>query len=186
VTEGRLLQDVYRQDPWRIFVACILLNQTARVQVDRVVRRVFALWPDAYAMRDARLREVKGVIEETGLGFIKAYRLIRMSDDYITWHEKGTMLPEQIFGVGQYGVDSYEIFFCKHLNHPVPSADKELLAYVARQTANRMAAYDDAALELFPDNVVFETKVYPREMAEHFDGTEAQARAYERLREATE
>jgi len=80
-------------------------------------------------------------------------------------------------------VDSYEIFFCKHLNHEVPSGDKELVAYVARQAKARYNAYDSAALELFPDNVVFETKVYPREMAEHFDGTEAQARAYERLRE---
>jgi endonuclease III len=186
VDSGRLLQDVYRDDPWRIFASCILLNQTTRTQVDRVVRRLFALWPDAYAMRGASLRAVALELEGQGMEWVKAARLIHMSDDYITWYETGTMLPDQIHGVGQYAIDSYDIFFCKHLNHPVPSADKELLAYVARQTANRMAAYDDAALELFPDNVVFETKVYPREMAEHFDGTEAQARAYERLREAAE
>ena len=127
-----LLQYRYREDAWRIFVCCILLNQTTRAQVDRVVRRVFALWPDAYAMRDASLRALARELAGQGMEWVKAGRLIRMSDDYVVWYETGAMLPDQIHGVGQYAIDSYDIFFCK-AETDVPSGDKELLAYVGRK-----------------------------------------------------
>jgi endonuclease III len=133
VTYDQLLQEKYADDSWRIFAVCILLTQTGRVLVDRVEEEVFARWPDAYAMREAGLRELALLLEGNGLGWVKAYRLIRMSEDWVRWYEKGDMLPGQITGVGRYGEDSYEIFYCGRRDHPVPSGDKELLAYVAAE-----------------------------------------------------
>jgi len=128
----RLLQEIHADDPWRILAVCILLNQTGRVLVDRVVDLMFARWPDAYAMADAPLRPLAGLLAETGLGWVKAARLIHMSADYIVWYETGRMLLEQVHGVGQYAIDSYEIFHLGRTDHPVPSRDKELMAYVGR------------------------------------------------------
>jgi endonuclease III len=149
VTRRPLLQEIFADDPWRIFVCCILLNQTGRAQVDDVIDTVFERWPDAHAMAHAPLIELAGVLHPTGLHWSKAGRLQRMSEQYTEWYETGRMMPIEIHGVGQYAVDSYEIFYCGQEDHEVPSRDKELLAYVNRDRYVCGSNYcDDPACEM--------------------------------------
>jgi hypothetical protein len=59
---------------------------------------------------------------------VRYERLVRMSQDYLTWDgEDATML----YGIGKYGSDSYEIFF-KH-NYSVEPTDKELKRYLQEE-----------------------------------------------------
>ena len=59
---------------------------------------------------------------------VRYTRLIRMSQDYLTWNGDDATI---LYGIGKYGSDSYEIFF-KH-NYTVEPADKELIRYLKEE-----------------------------------------------------
>jgi hypothetical protein len=62
---------------------------------------------------------------------VRYNRLIRMSQDYLTWDgNDATML----YGIGKYGSDSYEIFFKS--NYSVEPTDKELKRYLKEEILN--------------------------------------------------
>lgn len=124
-----LLQERFRGDAWKIGVSCIMLNQTTREQVDAVLDKLLLYWPTPEIMSEAVLKEVAGVIESTGFGWTKAYRLIRMSDEYLAWD--GQRESAQLFGLGPYALDSLDIFYFD-VPCEVRSEDKELLAYLSR------------------------------------------------------
>ena len=126
-----LLQEKHRGDPWKVFVSCILLNQTGRVLVDRVIDELLHEYPVPEFLANARLRDVRDIVESNGLGWIKAARLIHMSDDYLRWDGQAGTVAD-IHGVGPYALDSYNIF-CRGLRE-VASGDKELLAYLGRES----------------------------------------------------
>jgi hypothetical protein len=54
-----------------------------------------------------------------------------MSQDYLTWDGNDA---EELFGIGKYGSDSYEIFFKK--NYAVQPTDKELKRYLEEEVCN--------------------------------------------------
>lgn len=55
-----------------------------------------------------------------------------MSRDYLTWDKQNAL---DLYGIGKYGNDSYEIFFKKNYN--VKPTDKELLRYLNEDIASR-------------------------------------------------
>jgi len=152
-----LLQEQYAGDPWAIFCACILLTQTQRKQVDEVWDRVMLYWPTPEIMADASLREVAGVLTSNGLSWIKAYRLIRMSWEYMQWD--GDDDPITIFGVGEYGRDSYAIF-CQGARDFEPR-DKELAAYLEaeRERERIQRKFNDAGMNVQVTGPGFRGKV---------------------------
>lgn len=121
-----LLQEIYRPDDWKIFVCCMMLNQTTRQQVDRVRAEFFRRWPNARRAMDADVHEMAELIKPLGLSNKRSAGIIRMSEDYIKkdWKE-----PKELFGLGQYAQDSYDIFIRKRLN-VVDPADKFLSKYM--------------------------------------------------------
>jgi len=61
---------------------------------------------------------------------VRYKRLIRMTEDYLTWDkDDATML----YGIGKYGSDSYEIFFKN--NYSVQPTDKELIRYLNEEVS---------------------------------------------------
>jgi endonuclease III len=126
-----LLQERFRGDAWGIGVSCILLTQTRREQVDEVLDKLLLYWPTPDIMADASLREVARVLASNGMSWVKAYRLIRFSDEYTRWDGERETAP-LLFGLGQYALDSLDLFYYG-LDTDVPSGDKELLAYVGRE-----------------------------------------------------
>lgn len=125
-----LLQVRFAADPWRIFVSCILLNNTSRVNVDKVIDNLFTFYPSARMMAEADPQDVARIIRPTGLQNVKAHRLVTMSQAYIGMHKRyGWGLEEGALpGVGPYGWDSYYTF---HLGKPQNlSGDKEIAKYL--------------------------------------------------------
>jgi methyl-CpG-binding domain protein 4 len=102
-----LLQEIYSPDEWRIFVCCMMLNQTTRRQVDRVRGRFFKLWPDAKSACNADVDHMSYVIQSLGLSNRRSSSIIKMSHDYLMkdWKE-----PIELYGLGKYAQDSYDIF----------------------------------------------------------------------------
>ncbi len=113
---------------WQHMVAVIMLNQTGRKPVKTVFPMFIDRWPHPFEFLKATEQEVKDVIWPLGMVNVRYKRLLRMTQDFLTWNcEDATML----YGIGKYGSDSYEIFFKQ--NYSVEPTDKELIRYLREE-----------------------------------------------------
>jgi len=110
---------------WQHMVGVIMLNQTDRVQVKRVLPKFLSKWNTPRKFLKSTPEEVIEIIRELGFYNRRERALRQMSQDYLTWDgNDATML----YGIGKYGSDSYEIFFKQ--NYGVQPTDKELKRYL--------------------------------------------------------
>ena len=102
-----LLQEIYNEHPWRMLVCCIMLNCTSRKQVDRVREEFFSKYPDAVDAELADPIEMAELIALLGFKNKRTNTIKRFSNDWMTleWSE-----PSELYGIGKYGQDSWEIF----------------------------------------------------------------------------
>lgn len=115
-------------DAWQHFVGVIMLNQTGRRAVKTTLPEFLYWFPAPLALLGAEESFVKSIIQPLGMVNVRYTRLIRMTQDYLTWDgDDATML----YGIGKYGSDSYEIFY-KH-NYSVEPTDKELKRYLEQE-----------------------------------------------------
>jgi adenine-specific DNA glycosylase len=109
---------------WQHMVGVIMLNQTGRKPVKTVLPEFLSRWPTAEAYLASDPDEVKAVIRPLGFYNRRERTFRRMSQDYLTWDgDDATVL----FGIGQYGSESYRIFFQGERFEP---RDKELRRYL--------------------------------------------------------
>jgi methyl-CpG-binding domain protein 4 len=120
-----LLQEIYNEHPWRVLICCIMLNCTSRKQVDQIREEFFNRYPDPESARSADPIEMEDLIK--GLGFRKkrTATIQRFSNDWVTrkWSE-----PKELYGIGKYAQDSWEIFQKGNLN--VEPTDGVLIKYL--------------------------------------------------------
>ena len=110
---------------WQHMVAVIMLNQTGRKPVKQVLPLFLSKWPTPYNFVNfASDQDVKDVIWSLGMGNVRYTRLKRMTQDYLTWDMKDATM---LYGIGQYGSESYRIFFKNERFEP---KDKELRRYL--------------------------------------------------------
>jgi methyl-CpG-binding domain protein 4 len=113
---------------WQHMVGVICLNQTSRKQVKRVLPAFFDKWPNPMALLQASREEIEKVIDPLGMKTVRANRIYRMSQDYLTWDgNDATML----YGIGKYGSDSYRLFYKNEI--PENIGDHELKRYVEEE-----------------------------------------------------
>lgn len=116
---------------WQHFVGVIMLNQTGRKPVKRVLPEFLSRWPDPETFLEADLDEVKEVIQPLGMYNRRANYLFRMSQDFLTWDGEDAV---KLYGIGRYGSDSYRIFFKGETDIEV--TDKELRRYLDEEVCN--------------------------------------------------
>lgn len=102
-----LLQEIYIDDPWKIMVCCIMLNQTTRKQVDIVREILFEKWPTPECLAAAEEDELREVIRPLGFYNRRTKSLIRFSKE---WSAKNWSSPSELHGIGQYAQDSWDMF----------------------------------------------------------------------------
>lgn len=121
----RYFQERYRDDPWRLLVVVMMLNQTSGKQVERVHGDFFRLWPTAEVAANGDQEAMAVVLRPLGFYNRRSKQIIKMSAVFIQrkW-QKSYELP----GIGKYGADSYTIFIEGLLIDDVE--DKELKRYV--------------------------------------------------------
>jgi len=122
-----LLQEVYLNDPWKMLVCCMLLNLTNRKQVDTIREELFTKYPTPKDMMMAEHSDLVDIIKPLGLYNTRAQRLIKMSEGYVN----GFKSVDELYGVGQYAKDSWEIFQNNNLN--VKPTDKVLQEYLRQE-----------------------------------------------------
>ena len=123
VQEQLPAQDL-RVRAWQHMVAVIMLNQTGRKPVKQVLPLFLSKWPRPREFFLATEQQVKDVIWSLGMVNVRYNRILRMTRDYLTWDgDDATVL----YGIGQYGSESYRIFFRGERFEP---QDKELRNYL--------------------------------------------------------
>ena len=92
-----LLEEILWSDEWKLLVACMMLNCTTRLQVDRVLWRLFLLVPtpeDAVALGasgdggdgfdgKSGLDRIEEILRPLGLHRKRARALVKLSEDYV-------------------------------------------------------------------------------------------------------
>lgn len=115
-------------NPWEHFVGVIMLNQTGRKPVKTCLPEFLYWFPTPEALLAADEDFVKGIIQPLGMVNVRYKRLVGMSKDYLTWNG---IDATELYGIGNYGSDSYEIFFKN--NYSVEPTDKELKRYLKEE-----------------------------------------------------
>ena len=110
---------------WQRMVGVIMLNQTHRQIVKRVLPEFLSYWDTCEKFINSTPEEVYAVIRPLGLVAVREKRIRMMSSQYLTWDKNDAKV---LYGIGKYGSDSYEIFFKQ--NYTVQPTDKELLRYL--------------------------------------------------------
>ena len=122
-----LLQEIYQDDGWKMLVCCMLVNLTNRIQVDTVRDKLFSVYPTPQDMMRAKHSDLVDIIKPLGLYNTRADRLIRMSEGYV----KGFKSVDELYGIGQYAKDSWEIF--QNKNNNIKPTDKVLQEYLRQE-----------------------------------------------------
>ncbi len=119
-----IIQEEYKNDPWKVLVCCILLNQTNNKQVRPLIESFFLKWPNSFELMKEDAEVISDFIKATGFQNVKAKRLKSFS---LEWSD-GLRDPELFTGVGKYGKEAWRIFVQNDLDF-IPS-DKKLKMYL--------------------------------------------------------
>ena len=120
-----LIQEEYLDNPWRMMVCCICLNQTNNKQVRPILDILFSIVPDPASAISCEKERISECLKSTGFQNIKADRIKKMSQKWI----EGFRNPSELPGIGKYGQDSWDIFINGNLRRE--TSDKKLRIYLA-------------------------------------------------------
>tara|TARA_R100001126_G_C4795834_1_gene134318 strand:+ start:307 stop:726 length:420 start_codon:yes stop_codon:yes gene_type:complete len=130
-----LLQEIYQDDGWKMLVCCMCVNVTNRKQVDIVKDELFSKYPTPKDMMKAKHSDLVNIIKPLGLYNTRAERLIKMSEGYVNGFNDVT----ELYGIGQYAKDSWEIFQLG--NHNVKPRDLVLQEYLRQEKNTKNMTY---------------------------------------------
>lgn len=127
-----MIQEIYQSDPWKMLIGCIFLNQTTRDQVDKVRSDFFEKYPTPNAAVNCDPWEMSEMIKSLGFKNRRTISIINFSKD---WIDKEWKEPIELFGIGKYGQDSWQIFQLGNLN--VEPTDGALISYLNRVKSSK-------------------------------------------------
>ena len=120
----KIIQEEYANDPWKVLVCCILLNQTSNKQVRPLIESFFKKWPNSKSLIWEDDLVISDFIKTTGFQNVKAKRIKNFSS---AW-ESGVRDPFKFPGIGDYGREAWRIFVTKDISF-IPK-DKKLKMYL--------------------------------------------------------
>lgn len=124
----RLIQEDLRDQPWRLLVACMMLNQTTAVQVKQVMPKFFERYGGPRIAAAGNTEFMASLLKPLGLYNRRAKAIQRMSEDFM---REGWSDVQDFYGIGKYASDSYRIFVLGELPASEDAVqDKELKKYV--------------------------------------------------------
>jgi len=113
---------------WQHMVGVICLNQTGRKKVKKVLPEFFEEFPTAIDLLQSDKDTIAEMLKDLGMKNVRANRIWRMSEEYLGWDGEDAT---ELFGIGKYGSDSYEIFWKGNI--PDNVQDKELKRYIKEE-----------------------------------------------------
>ena len=113
---------------WQHMVGVICLNQTGRKKVKNILPDFFKKFPTPIHLLNSDKDTIAEMLKDLGMKNVRAHRIWRMSQEYLEWDGKDAT---ELFGIGKYGSDSYEIFYKDNI--PDNVQDKELKRYIKEE-----------------------------------------------------
>lgn len=120
-----LIQQEFQHDPFKMLIGCIMLNQTSNKNVRQVIYTFFDRWPTPNSVINADPNQIKEHIRPLGFYNRRTSTIMKFSLEYI---QKSFNQASELYGIGKYANDSYEIFINGNLN--VNPTDKILIKYL--------------------------------------------------------
>ena len=117
---------------WQHMVGVMCLNQTGRKKVKKVLPSFFDKFPTPEALLQSNKEVIATLLQELGMKYVRSHRIWRMTEEYLTWDGEDAT---ELFGIGKYGSDSYEIFYKNKI--PDNVQDKELRRYIREEMNDR-------------------------------------------------
>lgn len=114
-----IIQKEYSDDPWKVLICCILLNQTSNKQVRPLISDFFKKWPDSSSVNSEDELVISDFIKTTGFQNVKARRIKKFSNEW----SSGIRDPFKFSGIGDYGREAWRIFVTKDLEF-IPKDNK--------------------------------------------------------------
>lgn len=121
---GLIQEDLFPNE-WLTIVACMMLNQTSRKQVEKVLPEFIKKFGSPEKLLGAKPSDVKAVIKSLGFSNRRTHNIIEMTKQYVTndWEH-----VSELYGVGEYCSRSWEIFYGDTLGTNAPK-DGALATY---------------------------------------------------------
>lgn len=124
-----LIQEELRDEPWKLLIACSMLNLTNIKQVRPVFQRFIERYPSAASAAQAIEMELADLVRPLGLYNRRARSIIAMSKGWLQLGPRPALAKvAKLKGVGPYALDSYRIFVEGVMD--VEPKDSKLLKYV--------------------------------------------------------
>ena len=120
---------------WQHMVGVICLNQTGRKKVKKILPEFFKKFPDEFELLKSDKDTIAEMLKDLGMKNVRAQRIWRMTEDYLEWDGRDAT---ELFGIGKYGSDSYEIFYRNRV--PENVQDKELKRYLSDLECGKIKA----------------------------------------------
>eukprot|EP00752_Nemacystus_decipiens_P003106 g2877.t1 len=102
-----LIEELLADDPWKLLIGCIMLNQTTRSQMDKVLSEFLERFPSAKDAAAASVEEITQVVAPLGLQERRPVAIVRFSQEYLSKSWNNT---EELYWVGKYASDAHRIF----------------------------------------------------------------------------
>ncbi len=131
-----LLQEFYAHDTWQLLACCALMSRVSSWAVKHTtIAAFFARWPTPSALLASETSpdDVQAVLHPLGLFPARMQSLVALSRRFLEApvFECGLAAENKIYGFGEFGVQSFQIF-CRG-NLGFTPADATLKAFVAAQ-----------------------------------------------------
>ena len=120
---------------WQHMVGVIGLNQTGRKKVKKILPEFFKKFPDEFELLKSDKETIAEMLKDLGMKNVRAHRIWRMTEEYLEWDGGDAT---ELFGIGKYGSDSYEIFYKNKV--PENVQDKELRRYLSDLECGKIKA----------------------------------------------
>ena len=118
-------QEMYRHDPWKMLMVCMMLNQTSFKQVDKVRDKFFERFPTPESLVNATDQEIIHIIQPLGFYNKRAKQWKKFSYEWMVWDGNDI---SRLYGIGKYASDSWKIF--QEGVYSISVEDKELKKYL--------------------------------------------------------
>ena len=119
------------ENRWQHMVGVICLNQTGRKKVKKILPGFFKRFPTPERLLQSDRDTIAEMLKDLGMKNVRAHRIWRMTEEYIAWDGEDAT---ELFGIGKYGSDSYEIFYKNRI--PDNVQDRELRRYIREEYGN--------------------------------------------------
>jgi endonuclease III len=120
-----LIQEDLYPDEWMILVACLLLNQTQRKQVERVIREFVERWPTPAAFITSDAAHIATLVRPLGFVNRRVAYLKQMTQAFL---EGGWSDARALPGCGEYAGRAHDIF-CRGIVGSEEPNDHALVKY---------------------------------------------------------